>query len=299
MAFCSFVHRALTVYPEKKVILVDSRHKFNAKNFVSILCHFDPDLRHSVGETHSEKRKNNLSKPLPVLLKEFPRINIFLDRIKIIPCYSAEDLILTFGPTGKESVIYNMLLQDNSFCLVAVDCIDNFSHSESVVNSAWVSQLPNIMHLLKDSVNAFRCPVICTTLIPAEKHEYRFKRKSQASSVSGSTASTSVSTAKSNDCPTTATKSVPELIKSRSKDDQEERIALVSNFVLDYSVFSYIMELIPVAEAEKAKLVHKKVKKITHCANAYLRSRHNANTAGSGENQRVKFSIFSDMLWVF
>ncbi len=292
----SFVYRALTVYPEKKIILVDSRHKFNVKNFVSILCHFDPDLRHSVGETHSEERKNNLSKPLPILFKEFPRLTSFLDRIKIIPCYSAEDLMLTFGPTGKESVIHNMLLQDSSFCLVAVDCIDNYSYSESLANSAWVSQLPNIMYLLKDSVNAFRCPVICTTLVPAEKHEYRFKRKSQASSISGSTVPTSVSTARSNDA---ATKNVPESTKSPGPNDQEERIGLVSNFVLDYTVFSYILELIPVAEAEKAKLVHKKVKKITHCANAYLRSRHNANTAGSGENQRVKFSIFSDMLWVF
>lgn len=293
------MYRALTVYPEKKVILVDSRHKFNVKNFVSILCHFDPDLRHFVGETHSEKRKKNLSKPLPVIFKEFPRITSFLDRIKIIPCYCAEDLMLTFGPTGKESVIHNMLLQDDNFCLVAVDSIDNFSHSESLVNSAWVSQLPNIMHLLKDSVSAFRCPVICTTLIPAEKHEYRFKGKPQASSTSGSAASTSVSTTRSNDPPITASKSIQEAVKSRSHDEPEGRIAHNSNFVLDYTVFSYIMELIPVTETEKAKFVHRKVEKITHCANAYLRSRHNANTAGSGENQRVKFSIFSDMLWVF
>ncbi|CAL8126316.1 unnamed protein product [Orchesella dallaii] len=264
-----FIARVLTVYPDKKVVLIDTRHKFSFKNYISILCHFDQELKNL---------QANLDQSISGLPEACPKIRSYLDRLLIFKCYSPEDLLLTVGPSS-ESTLEKVLLNDPKVCLVAVDSIDNYSYAESL-QSVDAHLLPNVMQDLKDSLNKSRCPSICTTLVPVDKREYRRKHvESQSLKRSGFQ-----NQASSNN--------------TNAESTSQCQKMFTGNVQIDYSVFSNILELVPATQAEKDKLAHPIVKNISHYATAYLRSKHSANTAGSGGNHRAKFSIFSDMLWV-
>lgn len=285
----------LTVYPEKKIVFVDTRHKFSVKNFVGIISHTDKDLFNKFGGTN-EKHKEKLAQPLTTLLEEYPEIQAYLVRIQVLQCYSAEDLMLTFGPPGR-SVIQKILHRDENVCLVVVDSIDNFSHSETILKP-WGQQIPNIMHNVRNAVSNTRCPVICTTLIPMDNAVYHVKRKppSQPKTGSGEAANSPNQSTEMGKDDTDA----PAPLASQQKKVEVEN-KCVNNFKIDYTMFDTILTLTPVSDAVKSKFSTNE-RKITHCVEAYLRSRHSAKPAakaGSGGNQRVRFSIFSDMLWVY
>lgn len=265
-----FFVRLLVLYPKKKVLFVNTRHKLDMKNLILILAQTETKLYNSLGGSREEIREYLSTKSVSDIFKNFPQFLPYFNRILVLECFSAEDLLLTVGPLD-DSVMQKCLLQDKDIALVAVDSIDNFSFSEHIQNGGG-GESSNVMKCLKNAVSATRCPVICTTLIPADKHEYFAKKQNG----SGSNSAT-------NECPAVGMQLIGQL---------------TSNFAIDYTVFTKILELSPVADSEKAKIKHRDVKKITHCVNAYLRSRQSANTAGSGGNHRVKFSIFSDMLWV-
>lgn len=71
-----------------------------------------------------------------------------------------------------------------------------------------------------------------------------------------------------------------------------------SNVTIDPTLFTNTLTIVPGTAEEKAMLPPDLAPKTSHFATAYLRSKQRANIAGSAEIHRVKFSIFSDMLWV-
>lgn len=260
----------LSVYPEKKVVLIDTRRKFSVKNLTSILYHIDQDLK-NMPRTTNDFKETETSK----------KIQSYLGRVVVINCLSPEDLMLTLGPAG-ESTLEKLLLHDSKIGLVAVDAIDDFSNSEAL-HSNWVDHWPNIMHSLKQAVSGTRCPIICTTLFPASYREY------------ASVHTTTASGFQRGDNETTSKQPLPEPAFGDLKDGNDKTN---QNFILDYTTFTNILEIKPASEEAKRNITFLEERKITHYATAYLRSRQRAKTAGSGGNHCVKFSIFSDMLWV-
>lgn len=99
-------------------------------------------------------------------------------------------------------------------------------------------------------------------------------------------------------CSTIGIPSNFQLIKNALPVDPTLEMSYFSNITLDTVNFTHTMSIVPATTAEIDAIPKLKELKNPHCACAYLRSKQRANMAGSADIHRVKFSIFSDMLWV-
>jgi len=258
------------------LILIDAQHHFNLQNLISILSYFDTEIvppgpghdsdmtRHGNGNTRS------------------PKLISYLKRLFFLPCFSLEDLMRNFlpQPRSERSQLENILLSNPAVSLVLIDSIDAFVYISE--NQTTIQQNRNILQLVRHAVNPTSTPVISTRL--GEQYgESRLQREHRLASTSSPYA----------------------------------------QILLDEALFTLTLSLVPLSpqpltlaqlnykpfaeqsrKEEEEDVWNKNVR--IDCV-AHLRSRsksrHGNPNPGSGiagsRNHRVKFSIFSGMLWVF
>ena len=104
------------------------------------------------------------------VIEKYPALKLYLDRLSILTCFSAEDLLMTFGPADG-STVEQMLYCNSTLSLVTVDCIDAFTYAGSLKNKP-KSQHPNVMALVQSAVGRTQTPVLCTSIGFINKQEF-------------------------------------------------------------------------------------------------------------------------------
>jgi hypothetical protein len=273
--FCRF----LTRYPSKKAVFIDTAQQFKLSNLVSILSHLKEDLRLDPTWIHL---------PLSKLLKKQPNLEGYLDRLSIIKCFTEEEFMVTVGrlgvEPGSESFLLSILRNEPTVSLICIDTIDNFTFTESLPKTT----VFNTMSMLTSSLVETRTPVICSTLLHSEFYEKLLK------SMNAKSKTVPVPVKKDDETELRPDEAGNQSISAELETEEQ----CYTNMIIDSKYFSHSLTIVPASQAQKEAINRSEEFKNAHYATAYLVSKHKANMAGSVVNHRVKFSIFSDMLWV-
>jgi hypothetical protein len=252
---------------------IDTTHHFNLQNLVSILSHLDAEVSPDDLDMNSNGNERHTS------VSPSPKLISYLQRLFVIKCCDADDFLMNFRPLPHKSQIEKLLLLNNVVSLLLIDSIDAFSHISQ--DSAEENQ--NILQLVKNSVKDTSTPVICTRNF--------------------------------SDDFTTATQG--QTPRSNSKPQTPSPFS--NQIYVDDDLFTRTLSLVPLASQPLTpgqlgykpyaqRCLHEEVngvynenlrtESVAHLRSKSKQGNPNPSAIGGIRNHRVKFSIFSGMLWV-